>query len=149
MALDVDGTTLNWDTATLIFNGTTFSTPTNPGTVVFNGTTVFGLSGVFSIIAEGLGMAPDSNILESVTVPAFQSTYAAAFVSQGYIEGPGIDSTYRVVLAPGYRVTATFGQGGQWVAGDTVDFYEGDSVTGINTSHNGGTGFNLEKDDGV
>lgn len=148
MALDVDGTTLTWDTATLIFNGVTFSTPTNPGTVVFNGTTVFGLSGSFTTIFNS-SLAPDSVQLENVVVPAFQSTYAAAFASQGYIQGPGQDSTYRVVLNPGYRVTATAGQGGQWVAGQTVDFFEGKTVTGINTSHNGGTSFILEKDDGV
>ena len=148
MAIVFNGTTLNWYTNTIVFSGSTVSSPSAPGDVFFGGTKVHGLSGSFSTLFSG-SLAPDSLNLENTVVPAFQNTYAAAFTSQGYTQGPGTDSTYRVVLAPGYRVTATAGQGGQWGAGETVDFYEGNSVTGINTSHNGGTSFILERDVGI
>ena len=148
MAIVFDGTTLNWYTNTIVFSDSTVSSPSAPGDVFFGATKVHGLAGTFSTIFSG-GLAPDSNLLEGTVVPNFQNNYPEAFTSQGYIQGPGTDSTYRVVLAPGYRVTATFGQGGQWTAGQTVDFFEGRTVTGINTSHNGGTGFILERDVGV
>ena len=127
-----------------MFTGSTVSSPSAPGDVFFGATKVHGLSGSFSTLFSS-SLAPDSRQLEDVVVPNFQSNYPQAFTSQGYISG----ETYRVVLAPGYRVTATFGQGGQWTAGQTVDFFEGNTVTGINTSHSGGTSFILERDVGV
>lgn len=150
MAIVFNGTTLNWYTNTIVFGSDTVSTPSAPGDVFFGATKVHGLSGSFTTIYSG-SLAPDSNVLEGTVVPNFQNNYPEAFTSQGYISGgPGAsDSTYRVVLAPGYRVTATAGQGGQWGAGTTVDFYEGRTVTGINTSHSGGTSFILERDVGV
>jgi hypothetical protein len=74
--------------------------------------------------------------------------HSAAFVSQGYTGGPGADSTYTVVLRKGYRMVT---DDGTFTGNDSSSFYlwEGVTVTGANTSHNGGTACSLRRDNGV
>lgn len=151
MAIVFNGTTLVWYEDTIVFNGTTVSSPDAPGDVNFGATKVHGLTGFTSeTTLFSSGLAPDSVQLENVIVPAFQNTYADAFFSQAYIQGPGQDSQYRVYLKPGYRIVS---QDGTFVGtaspGTSVTFLEYRTVTGINTSHNGGTTFSLNRDNGV
>jgi len=151
MAIVFDGTTLEWYTHTITFDGSTVSSPNDPGTVTFDGTTVHGLTGFSSetTLFSG-GLAPDSSNFENNIVPQFQTTYAEAFHSQAYTQGPGQDSTYRVYVKEGYRVVSSDGTfTGSASPGTEVRFFEGRTVTGINTSHNGGTSFSIRRDNGV
>lgn len=151
MPLIINGDTKRWYEDTINVNGTTVSSPDSPGTINVNGTKVHGLTGFSSetTLFSG-GLAPDSVSLENTVVPAFQNNYAEAFHSQGYIQGPGQDSNYRVFVKEGYRVVSSDGTfTGSASPGTSVSFYEGRTVTGINTSHNGGTSFTLRRDDGV
>jgi hypothetical protein len=148
MAIVFNGTTLNWYTHTITFDGSTVSSPNDPGTVTFDGTTVHGLTGFSSetTIMTG-GLAPDSSDIENM-VPTFQSL--DAFHSQGYTQGPGTDTRYRVYVKEGYRVVSSDGTFvGTASPGTSVEFYSGQSVTGINTSHNGGTSFTVRRDNGI
>ena len=151
MAIVFNGTTLVWYEDTIVFDGTTVSSPDSPGDVNFGATKVHGLTGFVAettLFSGSLG--PDSNLLEGTVVPAFQNTYFAAFHSQGYTQGPGTDSTYTVYLKEGYRVVSSDGTFvGTASPGTEVRFFEGRTVTGINTSHNGGTSFTLRRDNGV
>lgn len=110
--------------------------------VYFNDTQVYGPNASFSTIFS-FGLAPDSSNFESSTVPQLQTTHADAFTSQSYTQGPGKDTVYRVVLARGYRLDC--GGDGTFTEGQSVNLYEGHSVTGANTSHNGGTSCSLQR----
>lgn len=151
MAIVFDETTLNWYTNTIVFSGSTVSSPNDPGDVFFGATKVHGLTGFASetiLLSSGLG--PDSDNFENNVVPLFQTTYAEAFHSQSYTQGPGQDSTYTVFVKEGYRVVSDDGTFvGTASPGTQVNFFEGKSVTGINTSHNGGTAFTIRRDNGV
>ncbi|NBW14664.1 MAG: hypothetical protein EBR82_42360 [Caulobacteraceae bacterium] len=134
----------------VIFNGTSISNfkqvffnGTAIDTIYFNGTKVYGTDGSWVTMYSN-SLAPDSVNLENQIVPYFQSLGTGAgtpFVSQGYIQGPGQDSRYQVVLQPYYRVTSS---DGTFYDGVNIVFYEGRTVTGINTSHNGSTSFSLQ-----
>ena len=148
MPIVFDGTTLNWNTHTIVFNGCTVSSPTATGIVNFGATQVFGVSDFSSETTMfNFTMLPDSSALETAAT-AMASTHSAAFVSQGYTEGPGTDSRYTVVLRKGYRMVT---DDGTFTGNDSSSFYlyEGHSVTGANTSHNGGTDCSLRRDNGV
>jgi len=153
MAIVVNGAVLDWYSESVYMNGTAVSTPDSPGDVYFNGTRVFGLtSPVFTSETElySFGLAPDSSNFENTIVPALASTYAEAFHSQSYTQGPGQDSTYTVYLKEGYRMVTSDGTfTGTASPGTSVALYEGKTVTGANTSHNGGTSVSLRRDDGI
>ena len=107
----------------------------------FNDTQVYGPNASFTQIFS-FGLSPDSSNFENSTVPQLQTTYADAFTSQSYTQGPGKDTVYRVVLARGYRLVTS---DGTFTEGQSVNLYEGHSVTGANTSHNGGTSCSLQR----
>lgn len=148
MPIVFNGTTLNWHTHTIVFNGTTVSSPTATGLVKFGTTDVFGVSN-FSpeTTLFDFTLAPDSNNLEN-GVSTIQSSYTAAFVSQGYTQGPGQDTTWTYVLRKGYRMVTS---DGTFTGNDSTSnhLYEGHSVTGANTSHNGSTSVSLRRDNGI
>lgn len=109
---------------------------------------------IFTFVSETVlysgGLAPDSANFENQIVPRFQNQLAEAFYSQGYTVGPGGDSNYRVFVKEGYRVVSSDGTFvGSTRPGRQVNFYEGRTVTGINTSHNGGTSFSIRRDNQV
>jgi len=152
MALVVDGTTYNWYEKTIVVDGATVSSPDAPGSVVANGTEVFGLNGFTSeTTLFNFSLAPDSATFENSIVPQLQTTYAEAFHSQGYTQGPGQDTRYTIYLKEGYRLVTnpdgTFT--GSAAPGTSVVLYEGGSVTGANASHNGSTSCSLRRDDGI
>jgi hypothetical protein len=109
--------------------------------VYFNDTQVYGPNTSFTTIYS-FGLAPDSAAFENSVVPALRTTYADAFDDQRYTQGPGKDTVYRVLLARGYRLVTS---DGTWGEGQYVNLYEGHSVTGANTSHNGGTSCSLQR----
>ena len=148
MPIVFNGTTLNWNTHTIVFNGTTVSSPTATGLVKFGTTDVFGVGNFSSeTTLFNFSLAPDSNNLEN-GVSTIQSSYTAAFVSQGYTQGPGTDTTWTYVLRKGYRMVTS---DGTFTGNDSTSnyLYEGHSVTGANTSHNGGTDVSLRRDNGI
>ena len=151
MALYVDGTEYKWYEKTISVDGSTVSSPNSPGNVYAGGTKVFGLTGFSSeTTLYSAGLAPDSSNFENTIVPYFQNQLAEAFHSQSYTQGPGQDSNYRVYVKEGYRVVSSDGTfTGSASPGTAVNFYEGRTVTGINTSHNGGTSFTIRRDNGV
>jgi len=128
------GSLIGWQD-NFYFNGTRVER------VYFNDTQVYGPNASFSTIF-GFGLAPDSSNFENSTVPQLRTTYADAFTSQSYTQGPGKDTVYRVVLARGYRLVTS---DGTFTEGQSVNLYEGHSVTGANTSHNGGTSCSLQR----
>ena len=148
MPISFNGTALNWYTHTIVFNGTTVSSPTATGLVKFGTTDVFGVSN-FSSTTELISfvLRPDANTLEDA-VSTIQSSHTAAFVSQGYTQGPGQDSTWTYVLRKGYRFVTS---DGNFTGNDSTSYYlyEGHSVTGANTSHNGSTNVSLQRDNGI
>ena len=148
MPIVFNGTTLNWHSHTIVFNGTTVSSPTATGLVKFGTTDVFGV-GDFSSETTlfSFSLAPDSNNLENA-VSTIQSSYTAAFVSQGYTQGPGQDTRWTYVLRKGYRMVTS---DGTFTGNDSTSnhLYEGFSVTGANTSHNGSTNVSLRRDNGI
>jgi len=148
MPIVFDGTTLNWNTHTIVFNGSTVSSPTATGVVNFGSTQVFGVGDFSSETTMfSFSLAPDSSNLETA-VSTIQSSHTAAFVSQGYTGGPGTDSTWTYVLRKGYRMVTS---DGTFTGDDSTShyLYEGHSVTGADTSHNGGTSCSLRRDNGV
>lgn len=128
------GTLLGWQDE-VYFNGTRIER------AYFNDTQVYGPNASFTQIFS-FGLAPDSSNFENSIVPQLQTTYADAFTSQSYTQGPGKDTVYRVVLARGYRLVTS---DGTFTEGQSVNLYEGHSVTGANTSHNGGTSCSLQR----
>jgi hypothetical protein len=157
MAIVFNGTTLNWYTNTIIADGTTVSSPTAVGDVYFGGTKVHGLSN-FSSETQlyNFGLAPDSSTFENTYIPALTSTYSAAFEDYAYETGPGSDTRWYYNLYEGYRMVTsdgTFAGGENNLYWDgkywTGYLWEGRTVTGANTSHNGGTSVSLRRDNGI
>ena len=148
MSITFNGSALNWYTHTIVKDGTTVSSPTATGLVKFGTTDVFGVSNFSSeTTLFSFSLAPDSNNLEN-GVSTIQSSHTAAFVSQGYTQGPGQDSTWTYVLRKGYRFVTS---DGTFTGNDSTSnyLYEGHSVTGANTSHNGDTNVSLQRDNGI
>jgi len=139
MPIVFNGTTLNWNTHTIVFNGTTVSSPTATGLVKFGTTDVFGVSNfspettLFDFV-----MKPDSQFLEN----------AIAIKSYYYSAGPGSDTKIHITLRKGYRMVTG---DGTFTGNDSSDFFlfEGQTVTGANTSHNGDTSCSLRRDNGI
>ena len=150
MAIVFNGTTLNWYTHTITFDGSTVSSPNDPGTVTFDGTTVHGLTGFSSeTTLTTLSLAPDSSDIEN-WVSALTTEITDAFHSHGYTQGPGTDTRYTMYLKEGYRwVTGDGTFVGTASPGTSVVAFSGQSVTGFNTSHNGGVTGTLRRDDGI
>ena len=148
MSITFNSTALNWYTHTIVKDGTTVSSPTAVGSVYLNSTQVWGISN-FSpeTTLFSFSLAPDSNTLVN-GVNTIQSSFLAAFVSQGYTQGPGTDTTWTYVLRTGYRMVTS---DGTFTGNDSSNFflYEGVSVTGANTSHNGDTSVSLRRDNGI
>jgi hypothetical protein len=157
MAIVFNNTTLKWYEDTIVFNGSTVSSPDSPGDVFFGDTQVHGLTDFASetILHAGINvvsngqLAPDSNDIESFVKPILEG-FSEAFWSQGYTDPPGGDVRYEVYLKPGYKIYSP--EDGTFVGsaspGTRVYFYSGSTVTGINTSHNGRTNWYLIRDDG-
>jgi len=114
--------------------------------VYFNGTRVHGPSSSYTLLKSG-GLAPDSNNLENL-VSSFRNSYAYAFETEYYDIGPGGtgDSRWRYRLKRGYRMVTS---DGTFSPGSLHYLWEGRTVTGANTSHNGGTSVRLERATGV
>jgi hypothetical protein len=146
MSITFDGTALNWYTHTIVKDGTTVSSPTAVGEVYFGSTKVWGTGGSYSNLFS-FTLKPDSSALETA-VSTMQSSYSAAFKNAYYDIGPGSDSRYQIQLRKGYRMSTS---DGNFVGDDSTYFYlwEGESVTGANTSHNGDTSCTLQRDNGV
>ena len=157
MALIVNGTTYNWYEKTIIVDGTTISSPQAAGNVFAGGTKVFGLNGFSSeTTLYDFGLAPDSSTFENTHIPTLLNTYGAAFEDNGYETGPGGDTRWYYNLYEGYRMVTsdgTFSGGEENLFWDgkywTGYLWEGRTVTGANTSHNGGTSVSLRRDNGV
>lgn len=155
MAIVYNGTGLNWYTDTIVLNGTTVSSPSVPGDVYFDGTKVWGLDGTYettlhagTTIGQGF-LRPDSADIEDEVVPILNN-YAEAFWDRYYTDPPPGDVRYQVFLKPGYRLYTQDGTfNGSASPGTAVYFWSGQTVTGINTSHNGGTWWYLQRDNGV
>lgn len=145
MAIVFNGTSLTWYEHTIVLDGTTVSEPSNAGTVVFDGTTVHGLTGTSFTTLKSFGLAPDSLNLENAVADMI-ANHSAAFSSYYYQSGlPSYDNRWYYTLNPGYRMVTsdgTFTGGGNYL-------WEGLTVTGANTSHNGGTSCQLQRDNGV
>jgi len=148
MPIVFNGTTLNWHTHTIVFNGTTVSSPTATGLVKFGTTDVFGVSN-FSpeTTLFNFTLKPDSQFLENA-VTTLVNTHGAAIKSSSYTTGPGTDSVYTIQLRKGYRMVT---DDGTFTGNDSSTFfiYEGQTVTGANTSHNGDTACSLRRDNGI
>tara|TARA_R110002051_G_C8673533_1_gene490785 strand:+ start:468 stop:914 length:447 start_codon:yes stop_codon:yes gene_type:complete len=148
MSITFDTTALNWYTHTIVKDGTTVSSPTAVGEVFFGTTKVWGV-GAFSpeTTLFNFSLAPDSNNLENA-ISTLNSTYSAAIKNAYYLEGPGQDTKWNLQLRKGYRMVT---DDGTFTGNDSTYFwlYEGHSVTGVNTSHNGGTACSLRRDNGV
>jgi hypothetical protein len=159
MAVYVNGTKLNWYEADIIVNGTTISSNEDLNDVYHNGTKVHGSSSFASETQlYNFGLAPDSYTFESVYIPALLNTYGDAIEYSAYQTGPGGDTRWYVKLYRGYRFVTS---DGTFLGGDenttnsyagknyTCYLWEGRTVTGANTSHNGGTSVSLRRDNGV
>lgn len=129
------GALLGWRDE-VYFNGTRIER------AYFNDTQVYGPNNSFTQIFA-FSLSPDSSNFENSIVPQLQTTHADAFTSQSYTQGPGKDTVYRVVLARGYLLDC--GSDGTFTEGQSVNLYEGHSVTGANTSHNGSTSCSLQR----
>jgi len=151
MAFYFGDTEFKWYEKNIYLNDVVASGPNNPRDIYLNDTKVHGLSGFSNetTLVSG-GLAPDSNNFENNIVPQLAALIGSAFYSGGYTQGPGKDTTYTVYVKEGYRVVSSDGTfTGTSSPGTQVRFYEGHSVTGINTSHNGGTSFTVRRDNGI
>lgn len=161
MAIYHNGTKLNWYEADINVNGTVISSNEDLNDVYFNGTKVHGLTGTTSNsdwpILYDFGLAPDSTAFENTHIPALTSTYSDSIEYAAFETGPGGNTRWYVKLHRGYRFRTTDGTfyGGdenttKSYAGNNYTCYlwEGGSVTGANTSHNGGTDVKLERNIG-
>jgi hypothetical protein len=160
MAVYFNGTKLNWYDADIIVNGTTISSNENLKDVYHNGTKVHGSSGFASETQlYNFGLAPDSGTFENTYIPTLLNTYGAAFEANVFQTGlPGSDTRWYIKLHRGYRMVTS---DGTFLGGDentttsyngvayTCYLWEGRTVTGANTSHNGGTSVSLRRDNGV
>ena len=151
MAIVFNGAVLDWYEESVIMNDTTISSKLAPGDVYYNGTKVFGLSGTYSTSVNSGGLAPDSPTFENSTVFVLVGLIGTVFHSGSYTQGPGQDTTWTGYLAEGYKLVAsdTGDHIGTASPGTEIRFFEGKTVTGINTSHNGGTTWTIYRDDGV
>ena len=162
MAIVFNGAVLDWYQEAVYMNGTAVSTPESVGDVYFNGARVFGLSSpAFSseTALYDFGLAPDSGTFENTHIPTLLNTYGDAFEANVFQSGlPGSDTRWYIKLYAGYRMVTsdgTFigGDGNETVSYDGVNYtcylWEGRTVTGANTSHNGGTSVSLRRDDGI
>ena len=148
MSITFNSTALNWYTHTIVKDGTTVSSPTAVGDVYLNNTQVWGISNyspettLFDFV-----MKPDSQFLENA-IATMLNSYSAAIKSSYYSVGPGQDTRWHLQLRKGYRMVTS---DGTFVGDDSSTFYlwEGYSVTGANTSHNGDTSCSLQRDNGV
>ena len=151
MAIIFNGAVLDWYEESVIMNDTLISSKLIPGDVYYNGTKVFGLSGTYSTLVNSGGLAPDSASFENNIVPVLVGLIGTVWHSGSYTAGPGQDSIWRGYLAKGYKLVRS--DGGDIIGtnspGTSVAFYEGKSVTGINSSHQGGTTWAIYRDDGV
>jgi len=148
MSITFNGTSLNWYTHTIASNGSTVSSPSAVGEVYFGSTKVWGI-GNYSpeTTLYNFSLAPDSQYLENA-IAQLKSTYVAAIKSSSYSAGPGGDTRWDVILNTGYRMVTS---DGTFTGNGSASFYlwEGQSVTGANTSHNGGTSCSLRRDNGI
>ena len=148
MPIVFDGTSLNWNTHTIVFNGTTVSSPTATGLVKFGTTDVFGVSDFSSETTMfNFTLAPDSSNLENA-ISTILSSHSAAIKASAYLDGPGVDTRWNIQLYKGYRMVT---DDGTFTGDDSTYFhlYEGHSVTGANTSHSGSTACSLRRDNGI
>jgi len=159
MAIYHNGTKLNWYEADINVNGTVISSNEDLNDVYHNGTKVHGSSSFASETQlYNFGLSPDSNAFENTYIPALLSTYADAIETSAYRLGPGSNTEWYVKLYRGYRFVTS---DGTFTGGDentttsyngvnyTCYLWEGQTVTGANTSHNGGTSVSLRRDDGI
>lgn len=160
MAIYHNGTKLNWYEADINVNGTVISSNEDLNDVYHNGTKVHGSSSFASETQlYNFGLAPDSSTFENTHIPTLTSTYADAIETQVKQSGlPGSDTRWYVKLYRGYRFVTSDGTFSGGDENTTVSYngtaytcylWEGASVTGANTSHNGGTTVSLRRDDGV
>jgi hypothetical protein len=160
MALYVDNTEYKWYEKSIVVDGVTISSPQDVQSVFVGGTKVFGLTNTtWTLLADG-GAAPDSAVLETF-VSNLINNYSYAIEDYWFQTGdltPGGDLRWYYKLYRGYRMNTSDGifYGGEeniTLTGDgrtwTGYLWEGNSVTGANTSHNGGTNMDLERDVGV
>jgi hypothetical protein len=138
MAIIFNGQAVDWEDPILLN-----SDPIQE--VFFNGTKVHGPSDSYTLLYS-FGLAPDSYTFESTYVPTLQNTYGYAFETYYYDIGPGGDSRWRYELKRGYRMVTS---DGTFYPGSLHYLWEGRTVTGANTSHNGGTSVRLERATGV
>ena len=128
-------------TSNLVVNGSEIET------AYINGTQVYGLTNSSFTTLFSFSLAPDSYNLENA-VSTLTANYSHAFVpgSFYYDIGPGGngDSRWRYKLRYGYRMVTSDGT----FTNDGVSHYlwEGVTVTGADTSHNGGTSCSLQVD---
>lgn len=151
MALYVDGTEMKWYDSNVTIDGTNLvGTDGVIKDLYVDGTKVFGLNGFSAVtLLTSVGLAPDSANLETWGNNLSTELTEAAFFSSGY-SSYGTDTTYFMYLKPGYWWNTSDGNFyGSAYPGTYVYFYEGRSVTGANTSHNGGTNCYLYRDNGV
>lgn len=124
------------EASSLKFNGTDITT------AYVNGTQVYGPKTTWTTLFS-FSLAPDSSNLENA-VSTLQGSYAYAFIPGSYYYdiGPGGDSRWRYSLRYGYRMVTSDGT----FTSDGVSHYlwEGATVTGADTSHNGGTSCTLQ-----
>jgi len=161
MAIYFNGTKLEWYEADINVNGTVISSNEDLNDVYHNGTKVHGSSSFASeTTLKSFGLAPDSfNLNNAIT--DMLNNYGDAIDNYWFQEGSvGVKNNTRwyVRLHRGYRFvtsdgtftggpenTTQSGNGENW----TCYLWEGVTVTGVNTSHNGGTSVSLRRDNGV
>lgn len=123
-------------TSNLVVNGTQIET------AYINGTQIFGPKATYTTL-KSFSLAPDSSNLENA-VTDLVANYSYAFIPGSYYYdiGPGGDSRWRYSLRYGYRMVTSDGT----FTSDGVSHYlwEGKTVTGADTSHNGGTSCQLQ-----
>ena len=159
MAIYHNGTKLEWYEADISVNGTVISSNDDLNDVYHNGTKVHGSSNFASeTTLYNFGLAPDSSTFENTHIPTLLNTYGDAIEYSAYQTGPGSDTRWYVKLYRGYRFVTS---DGTFLGGDenttnsynglnyTCYLWEGGSVTGANTSHDGGTSVSLRRDNGV
>lgn len=160
MAIYHNGTLLNWWTSDIIVNGTTVSSNSDLNDVYHNGIKVHGSSNFSTeTTLYSFGLAPDSSTFESSHIPTLTSTYADAFEITTFQSGlASYDTRWYIKLHRGYRMVTS---DGTFLGGDentttsyngtayTCYLWEGLTVTGANTSHNGGTSVSLRRDNGI
>lgn len=137
MGIIVNGTTIS-NFKQVYFNGTQIDT------VYFDGTKVYGESGTYSTLYS-FGLAPNSsNIITGVNY--MLANYPQAFTANYWAVGPTPNGNnyWYYTLAYGYRMNTS--DGIFTPASGSVYLWQGLTVTGANTSHNGGTSVSLQVD---